>query len=184
VVGASEGVEGQRQDAKAFARGREFKPSTLTYWAFRLRQAAAEQPTAATPVEPPMRSGTASRVRPGHRRRARGGRRACGRAVSLSDATTSAYHPAFTAQSGQCPSPSPVVSSTPSEAGQVEGKCPTSSTRSPRALGGFRPVAAAGLPAPCRKVAQKTRLREVSHCAALSSAEGGGRTDPPFRGTA
>ena len=52
------------QTAKAFALGREFKPSTLTYWAFRLRQVAAEQPTAATSVERPMRSGsTASPVR-------------------------------------------------------------------------------------------------------------------------
>jgi len=51
------------QTAKAFAQGREFMPSTLTYWAHRLRQVAAQQPTAATSVERPMHSGTASRVR-------------------------------------------------------------------------------------------------------------------------
>ena len=53
------------QTAKAFALGREFKPSTLTYWAFRLRRVSAQQPTAATAAtaaERPMRSGTASQV--------------------------------------------------------------------------------------------------------------------------
>jgi hypothetical protein len=53
------------QTAKAFALGREFKPSTLTYWAFRLRRVSAQQPTsatAATAAESPMRSGTASQV--------------------------------------------------------------------------------------------------------------------------
>jgi hypothetical protein len=51
------------QTARAFAQGREFKASTLTYWTYRLRQAATQQPTAATPVERPPRSSTASRVR-------------------------------------------------------------------------------------------------------------------------
>jgi hypothetical protein len=51
------------QTAKAFALGREFKPPTLTYWAFRLRHVSSQQPTAATAAERPMRSGTASQVR-------------------------------------------------------------------------------------------------------------------------
>jgi hypothetical protein len=51
------------QTAKAFAHGRDFKPSTLTYWAHRLRQAAGQSAAPVTFGEPAMRSATAPRVR-------------------------------------------------------------------------------------------------------------------------
>jgi hypothetical protein len=51
------------QTAKAFAQGRDFKPSTLTYWAHRLRRVAGQPTASATPGEPVTRSATTPRVR-------------------------------------------------------------------------------------------------------------------------
>jgi hypothetical protein len=51
------------QTARAFAQGRDFKPSTLTYWAHRLRR-VADQPAASTTAEgPPTRSSPTVGVR-------------------------------------------------------------------------------------------------------------------------
>jgi transposase-like protein len=51
------------QTAKAFAQGRDFKPSTLTYWAHRLRRVAGQPTASATPGEPVTRSATTPRIR-------------------------------------------------------------------------------------------------------------------------
>jgi hypothetical protein len=51
------------QTAKAFAHGREFKPSTLTYWAYRLRQVARRPAASAVGDGPATPSITTPRVR-------------------------------------------------------------------------------------------------------------------------
>jgi hypothetical protein len=60
------------QTAKAFAQGRDFKPSTLTYWAYRVRQIAERPAWLAT--KEPATSATPQvrmvRVRPTRMRRA------------------------------------------------------------------------------------------------------------------
>lgn len=51
------------QTARSFAQGRDFKPSTLTYWAHRLRQLAGQPSTSTAATEPSARSSPAPRIR-------------------------------------------------------------------------------------------------------------------------
>jgi hypothetical protein len=51
------------QTAKAFAQGRDFKPSTLTYWAYRVRQIAGCPVGPATREEAATGLATTSQVR-------------------------------------------------------------------------------------------------------------------------